>query len=261
MERADNGYVPNVRKGMVINMIRVTVWNEHYHEQNDAMVRIIYQQGIQGCIAKGLRADKDLKVQTATFEMREHGLTEEVLENTDVLIFWSHVKHAEFSDEVAERIKRHVLNGMGFIPLHSAHDSKPVKLLLGTSMTLSYKHGDREKLFCTAPTHPIAAGLPACIELPTEEMYGEYFDIPKPDDVVFTGWFAGGEVFRSGCCYNRGYGRIFYFQPGHESFPNFYNPVIRKVLHNAVYWANPVFEGAPVINGDKVACLEEVKSV
>ena len=240
MERADNGYVPNVRKGMVINMIRVTVWNEHYHEQNDAMVRIIYQQGIQGCIAKGLRADKDLKVQTATFEMREHGLTEEVLENTDVLIFWSHVKHAEFSDEVAERIKRHVLNGMGFIPLHSAHDSKPVKLLLGTSMTLTYKHGDREKLFCTAPTHPIAAGLPACIELPTEEMYGEYFDIPKPDDVVFTGWFAGGEVFRSGCTFTRGYGKIFYFQPGHQDYPTYYIPEVQQILRNAVHFCAPV---------------------
>ncbi|MDE5951745.1 MAG: ThuA domain-containing protein, partial [Acetatifactor sp.] len=200
-------------------MTRVTVWNEYVHEQELEEIRAVYPEGIHGCIAGFLGKDSDIQVRTATFGEPEHGLTEEVLAQTDVLIFWSHARQEEFEDRVAERVKRHVLQGMGLIALHSAHYSKVLKGLLGTSMTLRWRHGDRERLFVTAPGHPIAAGLPSCIEIPREEMYGEYFDIPKPDDVVFIGWFAGGEVFRSGCTFTRGLGRIFYFQPGHEEYP------------------------------------------
>lgn len=219
-------------------MIRVTIWNEYKHEQEYENIRKVYPDGIHGCLAGFLQ--EEFQVRTATFEMPEHGLTEEVLQETDVLIFWSHALQDEFSDEVAKRVQRHVLSGMGLIALHSAHYSKIMKLLLGTSMTLKWRHGDSEKLWCTAPTHPIAAGVPQMIELPQEEMYGEFFDIPKPDDVIFTGWFSGGEVFRSGCTFSRGYGKIFYFQPGHEEYPIYYHLEIQKIIKNAVHFCAPM---------------------
>lgn len=221
-------------------MIRVTVWNEYKHEREYENIREIYPDGIHGCIAAFLKKE-GLDVRTAVFDMPEHGLTEEALEQTDVLIIWSHALQDEFSDMVAERVRRHVLSGMGLIALHSAHYSKIMKLLLGTSMTLKWRHGEREKLWCTAPLHPIAGGIPEMIELPKEEMYGEFFDIPKPDDVIFTGWFSGGEVFRSGCTFTRGYGKIFYFQPGHEEYPIYHNPEIQKIITNAVHFCAPVF--------------------
>ena len=221
-------------------MLRITIWNEYKHEKEYEAIRKIYPQGIHGCIASFLQKETDFTVKTATFDMPEHGLTEEVLQETDVLIFWSHALQEEFSDEVAERVQRHVLSGMGLIALHSAHFSKIMKKLSGTTMTLKWKHGESEKLWCTAPTHPIAAGIPEMMEIPEEEMYGEYFDIPKPDDVVFTGWFSGGQVFRSGCTFSRGYGKIFYFQPGHEEYPIYYMPEIQQIIINAVRFCAPV---------------------
>lgn len=223
-------------------MLRVTVWNEYKHEQEYEGIRKVYPEGIHGCIAEFLKREEEFTVRTATFFEPEHGLTEEVLQETDVLIIWSHALQEEFSEEVAERVRKHVLSGMGLVALHSAHFSKIMKKLLGTSMTLKWRHGDREKLWCIAPTHPIAAGVPELIELPEEEMYGEFFDIPKPDDVIFTGWFAGGEVFRSGCTFTRGYGKIFYFQPGHEEYPIYYHPDIQKVIVNGVRFCAPVRE-------------------
>ncbi|MCR5623492.1 MAG: ThuA domain-containing protein [Treponema sp.] len=218
-------------------MLRVTVWNEGRHEQTDEQVRRIYPEGIHGCIASFLKQDPSLSVRTACFDEAEHGLSEEVLKDTDVLVYWSHMLQEEFSDAVARRAQEQVLAGMGLVALHSAHYSKLMRLLMGTTMTLRWRHGDRERLFVTSPSHPIAAGLPPFFELPQEEMYGEYFDIPKPDDVVFTGWFAGGEVFRSGCTFQRGKGRIFYFQPGHEEYPIYHDHNIQQVIRNAVYWA------------------------
>ena len=201
-------------------MIRVTVWNEFQHERTQEKVKEIYPDGIHTCIAKFLRQEEELSVRTAVFDEKEHGLTEEVLANTDVLVFWNHMLQEEFSDDVAERVRRHVLAGMGLVVLHSGHYSKIMRKLLGTSMTLRWRHGDRERLFCTCPTHPIAQGIPAWVDIPEEEMYGEFFDIPKPDDVVFTGWFAGGEVFRSGCTFTRGLGKIFYFSAGTRGIPH-----------------------------------------
>ena len=220
--------------------MRVTIWNENLHEKRQEEVRLLYPDGIHGCIRQFLEKNEDLEIRTATFEEPEHGLTQKVLDETDVLIYWSHMAQEDFSDEVAERIHQAVLQGMGLVALHSAHYSKMMKRLLGTSMTLRWRHGDRERLFVTCPSHPIARGLPDYFELPVEEMYGEYFDIPKPDDVVFTGWFAGGEVFRSGCTFQRGLGKIFYFQPGHEQYPTYHDPYIQQVITNAVYWCAPV---------------------
>lgn len=233
--------------------MRITVWNEYKHEKEYENIHKIYPKGIHGCIADFLNKEKDFVVQTATFDMPEHGLTEEVLQETDVLIIWSHALQEEFSDEVAERVRKAVLGGMGLVALHSAHFSKIMRKLLGTSMTLKWRHDDSEKLWCIAPTHPIAAGVPAMVEIPQEEMYGEFFDIPRPDDVVFTGWFSGGEVFRSGCTFTRGYGKIFYFQPGHEEYPVYHMPEIQKIIVNGVRFC------APVLGSRSFPECEEVK--
>ncbi|MDE6747866.1 MAG: ThuA domain-containing protein [Lachnospiraceae bacterium] len=233
-------------------MVRITVWNEYKHEREYENIRKIYPEGIHGCIASFLKTEEDFTVRTATFDMPEHGLTEEVLQETDVLIIWSHALQDEFSDTVAERVQSHVLGGMGLIALHSAHFSKIMKRLLGTSMTLKWRHGDREKLWCIAPSHPIAKGIPEMIELSQEEMYGEFFDIPKPDDVIFNGWFSGGEVFRSGCTFSRGMGKIFYFQPGHEEYPIYFKPEIQQIIINAVRFCAPIGESRKKMECEKV---------
>lgn len=218
-------------------MIRVTVFNEYIHEKESDAIRAVYPEGIHKCIGSFLSEDSGIEVRHyATFEMAEHGLTEDVLNETDVLVFWNHMMQDDFSDEVAQRVKRHVQNGMGLVALHSAHYSKVMRELLGTSMTLRWRDDDSERIVVTCPSHPIAEGIPERFDIPKEEMYGEYFDIPKPDDVVFMGWFAGGEVMRSGCTFTRGNGRIFYFQPGHEEYPIYYMPVIQKIIRNAVFW-------------------------
>lgn len=238
-------------------MIRVTVWNEFLHEKTEEKVRQVYPEGIHECIAGFLRGDGELEIKTATFDMPEHGLPEKVLADTDVLVFWNHMLQEEFADEVAERVQRHVLSGMGLVVLHSGHYSKIMRRLLGTTMTLKWRDGDRERLFCTCPSHPIAKGIPEWFDIPQEEMYGEYFDIPKPDDVVFTGWFAGGEIFRSGCTFQRGMGKIFYFQPGHEEYPNYRIPYIQKIISNAVHWCAPVMRmEAPPENIEVTPAIE-----
>jgi trehalose utilization protein len=223
-------------------MIRVTVWNEFIHEQQDAGVAKIYPKGIHGCIAEFLAVNDDMKVHTATLDEPEHGLTDEVLRNTDVLLWWGHMAHHMVSDEVAHKVQQRVMEGMGLIVLHSGHMSKPFCLLMGTSGSLRWREGDFERLWTVLPRHPIAQGIGDFIEIEEEEMYGECFDVPTPDDLVFIGWFAGGEVMRSGCCWNRGNGKVFYFQPGHEFNPTFHMPQIQHIISNAVRWAKQTGE-------------------
>lgn len=221
-------------------MIRVTIWNEYIEEKMYEHVAKIYPEGIHNCIGNFLSEDKEIQVKCVTLSMPDQGLSKQILDDTDVLIWWGHQAHEKVTDENAKRVKEYVLNGMGFIPLHSSHECKPLKLLLGTSMCLKWKHGEREKLICINPSHPIAEGIKEPIYLDQEEMYGEYFDIPKPDDIIFLGWFSNQEVFRSGCTFTRGWGKIFYFQPGHEEYPIYYNPSIQRIIKNAVKWAVPV---------------------
>ncbi len=216
---------------------RVTVWNEYRHERSDDEVAKIYPDGIHGALATALR-DDGLEVRTATLDEPDHGLTEEVLDATDVLLWWGHMAHDEVADEVVERVHERVLAGMGFIVLHSGHFSKIFKRLMGTSCDLKWRHDDRERLWVVAPGHPIVEGLGEYVEL-EEEMYGEPFDVPPPEELIFVSWFGGGEVFRSGCCYKRGRGRIFYFRPGHETSTSYHNSDVRRVIRNAVHWAAP----------------------
>ena len=221
--------------------IRVTVWNEYLHEVQFKEIAAVYPQGIHGCIREFLEKE-GFEVKTATLMEPEHGLTQDVLDHTDVLIWWGHMAHHKVQDEIVERVYRRVLDGMGLIVLHSGHASKIFQKLCGTdSSRLKWREdGEKEILWVVNPGHPIAAGLGEKIILEQEEMYGEHFDIPQPDEQVFISWFQGGEVFRSGCCWRRGKGKVFYFRPGHESFPIYYHPEIQKVICNAVRWAAPV---------------------
>ena len=222
------------------NKIRVTVWNEFVHERQDEAVRKVYPKGIHEAIAEALREDQTLSVVTATLDQADNGLPPAVLDATDVLLWWGHMAHDKVSDEVAAAVQRRVLEGMGFIALHSAHFCKPFTRLMGTNCSLVWREADeRERLWVIERGHPIAAGLGTYFELPKEEMYGERFDVPKPDATIFISWFEGGNVFRSGCAWDRGHGRVFYFRPGHESFPTYYDPNVRRVILNAVAWAAP----------------------
>ena len=220
-------------------MIRVTIWNENLHDKED-FVKSVYPLGIHGTIAAYLEKDEEFQVHVATLEQEECGLSDEVLNNTDVLFWWGHMAHDRVPDEIARKVADRVLLGMGLIVLHSGHYSKVFRLLMGTTCSLRWRDNSFERIWTTNPGHPIAAGIPACFELECEEMYGEYFDIPRPDDVVFTGWFDSGEVFRSGCCWYRGAGKVFYFQPGHESNPSYHNTYVLQILSNAAKWAKPV---------------------
>lgn len=220
-------------------MINVTIWNEGRHEKESESVKAVYPDGIHNCIADFLKVNDDLNVRTATLDEPDNGLPEDVLESTDVLIWWGHMAHECVPDDLVASIHNRVMRGMGFIALHSAHFSKPFIKLMGTTCSLKWRDGDRERVWCIAPSHPIAKGLPEYFNIPVEEMYGERFDIPAPDETIFLGWFKGGEVFRSGCCWTRGLGRVFYFQPGHEENPTYYIPEIQRVITNAVYWAAP----------------------
>ena len=221
-----------------MSTIRVTVWNEFVHEKTNERVKELYPAGMHEAIAGYLTQQEGLSVRTATLDEPEQGLSEEVLADSDVLIWWGHAAHEDVCDETVDRVQARILEGMGLIVLHSGHFSKIFKRMLGTSCALQWREAaEKERLWVVNPVHPITQGLGPYIELPHTEMYGEPFDIPTPDKVVFISWFAGGEVFRSGCTWTRGKGKIFYFRPGHETFPLYHNPEILKVIENAVRWA------------------------
>lgn len=232
-------------------MVRATVWNEYRHERENEAVAEVYPDGIHAVIADALE-DDGFDVATATLdEGPDHGLTEDVLAETDVLTWWGHDAHDEVSDAVVDRVQERVLDGMGLVVLHSGHLSKIFRALMGTSCTLKWREAaETERVWITEPGHPIADGLPERFEIPEAEMYGEHFDVPQPDTLVFTSWFEGGEVFRSGCCYYRGTGKVFYFRPGHEVYPVYHQEEVQRVLSNAVEWAAPNENGPDVYRGN-----------
>ncbi len=245
-------------------MIRVTLWYEYAQEAgrvpeafvkdmpekdreafeaflagSAAKMKAVYPEGMAEAIAGHLRRNPELEVTVTNLYEPEYGLPDALLDRTDVLIWWAHVLHDAIPDELAFRVVQRVQKGMGFLPLHSAHKSKPFMYLLGTSGCLRWREGDFCRVWTTAPAHPIAQGLPDYFELQEEEMYGEHFDIPQPDDNVFMSWYRGGELFRSGCTWTRGYGRIFYFQCGHETSPSYHNPYVLQIIENGVRWVAP----------------------
>ena len=241
--------------------IRVTVWNEFVHEKKSEAVRKIYADGMHMAIARGLEGAPDVSVSTATLEEPEHGLTDDALAKTDVLIWWGHTAHKLVEDEIAERVRQRVLSGMGFMALHSAHFSKPFRLLMGTNCSLKWREvAERERLWTVEPGHPIARGIGDYIELPHTEMYGERFDIPTPEQIIFLSWFQGGEVFRSGCTWRRGHGKIFYFRPGHETFPIYHDEQILTVLLNAVRWLKPD-ANMPTAQAQNVEPVEDISQM
>lgn len=220
--------------------IKTIVWGENVHEHTNAVVGRLYPDGMHSTIAAALNEDPRIEATTATLQDAEHGLSEARLEGTDVLIWWGHCAHGDVDDEIVDRVQQRVLEGMGLIVLHSGHYSKIFKRLMGTTCSLKWREaGERERLWVVNPGHPIVQGLGDYLELPHTEMYGEPFAVPNPDEVVFISAFEGGEVFRSGLTYKRGNGKIFYFRPGHETYPIFYNEEVRIVLRNAVKWAQP----------------------
>lgn len=240
--------------------IRVTVWNEFRHEIRNERVKAVYPDGMHTVIGEGLLETGDFEVKYAWLDKDpEHGLSEEVLQNTDVLVWWGHMAHADVKDEIVDRVQKHILQGMGLIVLHSGHFSKIFRRMLGTNCSLKWREvAEKERIWTVEPAHPIAQGLPEHFELPHTEMYGERFDIPTPKDVVFITWYEGGEVFRSGVTFERGYGRIFYFAPGHETFPIFRDANIRRVIANAARWAAPRIRRE--ITCPSVPALEDIRT-
>ena len=232
------------------SQLRVTVWNENVHERKNPIVAKIYPTGIHGCIADALKIDNTVagvacvrskpEIRTATLDQVEHGLGEKVLDETDVLIWWGHAAHGKVRDAIVDRVLKRIWEGMGLIALHSSHYSKIFKRLMGTSCSLTWREaGEKERVWVCNPGHPIARGINRYFEIENTEMYGEPFAIPAPDEIVFISWYEGGDVFRSGCTWKRGNGKIFYFAPGHEVYPIYFNPSVQRVLRNAVHWAAP----------------------
>jgi trehalose utilization protein len=222
--------------------LRVTVWHEYRHELKHEAVRTIYPEGMHTVLAGALRKwlGDVVEVRTATLDQPEHGIPEDVLATTDVMTWWGHMAHKDVEDTVAEKVQQRVLEGMGIVFLHSAHYSKPFRRLMGTGCGLRCRDsGELERLYVVNPGHEIADGLPAHFEIPHEEMYGEFFDVPAPDELVMISWFEGGNVFRSCCTWNRGKGKVVYFRPGHESFPTYHQEEVQRVIANAVRWAAP----------------------
>jgi len=218
--------------------IRAVVWGENIHERINKTVASLYPEGMHEAIATLLRKDPNISVSTVVMQDPEHGMTEKKLAETDVLLWWGHRDHGGVADEIVERVAKRVWEGMGLIVLHSGHFSKIFKRLMGTPCALKWREaGERERLWVVNPLHPIAAGLPQYFELEYEEMYGEHFSVPEPLETVFISWFQGGEVFRSGLTYKRGAGNIFYFRPGHETYPTYHDQTVGQVLRNAVNWA------------------------
>jgi trehalose utilization protein len=212
--------------------IRVLCWSERTEPAS------VYPEGINGAIAKHLREDSGLDVETASIDDPEQGIGEPALAATDVLVWWGHRKHHDVAEARVNRVVRAIKErGLGFIALHSAHFSKIFKALHGTPCSLGDWRADAkpEYLKCVAPSHPVARGL-GDFTIPQTEMYNEPFLVPSPSPTIFYGYWDAGEQFRSCCVWNVGEGRVVYFQPGHETFPIFFQREPLRIILNSVYW-------------------------
>ena len=230
--------------------LKVVIWNEFRHEKTNEEVKKLYPNGIHAFIRDFLSVNEDLDITLASLDDPDQGLPDELLNKTDVLLWWGHMAHHEVNDALVEKIRKRVYSeGMGFIALHSAHKSKPFDTIVGTSGNLSWGRNQKEVMWTMLPTHPIAAGIPDHFVLDEEELYSEPFYIPQPDALVFGGWYEDGYIMRTGCCFLRGAGKVFYFQPGHETCPSYYNEYVQRIIKNAVYWAAPNDFGFEMTDG------------
>jgi trehalose utilization protein len=238
---------------------RVTVWNEARHEKKNPVVAKIYPKGMHDALAAHLRKCDGLKVRTAVLDDEEHGLSEDVVKKTDVFVWWGHLAHDEVDEKIVDRVHQRVLEGAGIVVLHSGHFSRIFKKLMGTTCNLKWREelNEREVLWVTRPGHPIVAGIDDHFTLPREEMYGEFFDIPEPECTFLISSFGGGEVFRSGCTWTRGAGRVVYFRPGHETFPTYHDKNVLKIIENAVQWCAPVEHATPTFGNRKLGWFEK----
>jgi len=224
-------------------MINVMIYNEFVHEKLHEKVKAVYPEGIHNVIKSFLEKDSGIgKIRCAVLDDHRETLSKEALEDTDVLVWWGHMKHKDVDDEAVARVCRRVLDGMGLIVLHSGHASKPFRALMGTDTQLLRwrEAAEKVRVWNIARNHPITKGLTETFVVPADETYGEPFGIPNPDELIFINWFQGGEVFRSGATWRRGEGKIFYFQSGHETFPVYRQAEVQLVITNAVKWACPV---------------------
>jgi trehalose utilization protein len=172
--------------------VRAVVWGENVQEHTDPVVGAIYPAGMHTTIAEAIREHlgAGARVTTATLDQPQHGLTEALLAETDVLTWWGHVAHARVDDDVVQRVYNRVRAGMGLVVLHSGHESKIFKRLMGTTCSLRWREaGEREVVWTVNPGHPVARGVPEPFVIPEQAMYGEYFDIPQPDELVFISSF------------------------------------------------------------------------
>lgn len=216
---------------------KVVVWSE------GTAPKTVYPYDVNTAIAEGLQPLKDWQIITASITDPDQGLSDDLLNSTSVLIWWGHQKHGDVKDELVAKIVRRVKEGgMGFIATHSAHYSKPLKALLGTNCGWKYytDDGARVDLIVKSPKHPIAKGVKN-FTVPKTERYGDPFEVPPAETVVFDGIYTlpngTKENAQQGMTWSVGKGRVFYFQPGHESYPIYFQEEIRHIFRNGVQWA------------------------
>jgi trehalose utilization protein len=242
------------------DVVRALVWDENPPHAPKA----IYPDSINGAVAEGLRkfGEGRIEARTANLDDHEQGITEAALAVTDVLLWWGHARHGLVNEQTVALVADRVRNqGMGFVALHSAHYSKTFQAVVGGPGHL--KGGWREmdppepeEIYVTAPWHPIAKGV-TDFRLEHEEYYGAPFDVPPPLVMVFQSRFPyDGRSFPTGLCWTvgkgidpdftcgpgqgigqgEGIGRVFYFRPGHETIPTYYDERVQRIITNAVMW-------------------------
>jgi trehalose utilization protein len=276
--------------------IRVVIWDERQPAQKS-----VYPNFLGNHLAEYLRNSERgrgarLQVRSVGIDDPEQGLSSDVLDNCDVLVWWGHQRHGEISADTAKGIVRRITSGqLSLIALHSAHWSRPFIEAMNERSTrdalksltrrerknvqISYIPPDMrlmrkdEKLTpwwtktagangttqlqiklpsCVFPAvradakpshvrilaknHPIARGVPETFDISQTEMYDEPFHVPTPDAVIFEERWDAGERFRGGCLWNLGAGKVFYFRPGHETYPVFKEAAPLRLVENAVRW-------------------------
>lgn len=246
-----------------MDKIRVTVWSEGIDAELEPRAIALYPDDINTYLAGFLKGNADFEVRCRDISQPENGMGQDIIDGTDVLLWWSHLYDDQVSDEVVDRIVDAVLDGkMNLALLHAGIHSKIGTKLLGkNSTTGKYREvGEMERMWVIDRGHPVVAGLEKeYLEFPDSEMYGEPYGMPTPDEIVFISWFEGGEVLRSGVSWHKGAGRVFYLAPGHEEFPVYANPELQKVMANMIRWLRPV-AGPPITFHGEIGSIETIKN-